>query len=174
MTTPDAPALVPPAQPSKPFDEAEFLRRTFDRSLAEMDRTRNYFEVLLRRTLWAVGLITALIIAAGGWLGFRSWTDVQDRMEGKLRDTQTAIAERGEQTIRETNGAIQARAEAAFKDESIKEYVREVAKQKTMKARAARFIGGPPLAEVEFTQGSGLNIRCDDSRYRERSQGQGS
>jgi hypothetical protein len=29
-----------------PFDEAEFLRRTFDRSLDEMKRTREYFETL--------------------------------------------------------------------------------------------------------------------------------
>ena len=81
--------------PAPPFDEAEFLRRTYDRSLSEMDRSRAYFETLFRRTLWAVGIIVALILAGVGFLGFRSWSDVQGRMETKLQETQTAITARG-------------------------------------------------------------------------------
>src|SRR5437879_10701303 len=117
--------------PKASFDEAEFLRRTFDRSLSEMDRSRDYFEALFKRTLWAVGIIVALILAGVGFLGFRSWSDVQSRMETKLQETQTAITVRGQQAIQDTDKVIRDRAEAAFKDESIKSYVRQVAKEKT-------------------------------------------
>ena len=114
-----------------PFDEAEFLQRTFDRSLSEMDRSREYFEALFKRTLWAVGIVLALILAGGGFLGFRSWSDVQERMDSKLKETQTAIEARGQKAIQDTDKVIRDRAEAAFKDESIRTYVRQVAKEKT-------------------------------------------
>jgi len=52
-------------------------------------------------------------------------------MDSKLRETQAAITARGQQAIQETDKAIRDRAEAAFKEESIKSYVRQVAKEKT-------------------------------------------
>ncbi len=131
MTDPAAANQGQQQAPNAPFDEAEFLRRTFDRSLSEMDRSREYFETLFRRTLWAVGIVVALILAAGSLLGFRSWSDVQVRMDSKLQETQAAIVARGQQAIQDTDKVIRDRAEAAFKDESIKSYVRQVAKEKT-------------------------------------------
>lgn len=113
------------------FDEAEFLRRTFDRSLSEMEKSREYFETLFRRTLWAITVIVALILAGGGFLGFKSWSDVQGRMNTKLQETQAAISARGQQAIQETDKVIRDRAEAAFKEDSIKSHVRQVAKEKT-------------------------------------------
>jgi hypothetical protein len=122
---------VQPQGPSSPFDEAEFLRRTFDRSLAEMDRSRAYFETLFKRTTWAIGILVVLIVAGGGVLGFRSWSDVQQRMNDKLRETQGAIEARGQQAILDTDKLVRDRAEAAFKEENIKTFVRQVAKEKT-------------------------------------------
>jgi len=72
-----------------------------------------------------------LILAGGGFLGFRSWSDVQRQTDTKLRDTQNAITTRGQLAIQETDRVIRERAEAAFKDESIKAYVRQVAREKT-------------------------------------------
>jgi HEAT repeat protein len=118
-------------EPEKPFDEAEFLRRTFDRTLREMDRTRTYFEGLFKHTLWAISIVVALILTGGGILGFRSWSDVQGRMDVKLQETQQAITARGQQAIQETDKIIRDRAEAAFKDESIRGYIRQVAREKT-------------------------------------------
>jgi hypothetical protein len=127
------PDLIPatPPEPARPFDEAEFLRRTFDRSLEQMERSRTYFEDLLKRTFWAIGVVLALILAGGGILGFRTWSDIQTRMNSKLSETQAAIEKQGQQAIVDTNKEIHDRAEAAFKQENIKAFVRQVAKEKT-------------------------------------------
>src|SRR5712692_5714798 len=107
-------------KPENPFDQAEFLRRIYDRSLQEMERTRDYFENLLNQTIAAIGVIVVVATTAIGILGFRSWNDIQTRMETKLQDTQHAIEGKGQQAIQETDRIIRERAEAAFKEETSK------------------------------------------------------
>ena len=119
------------AEEADKFNEAEFLRRTYAVSVQEMERSRNYFETLLTRTFWAVGIIFVVVAGATTFFGLHSWTDVQARMDDKLRETQRRIEETGGKAIRETSETIQRRAEAAFQEESLKKYIREVAKEKT-------------------------------------------
>jgi len=117
--------------PAKSFDEAEFSRRAFDRSLEDMERSRAYFEDIFKRTFWAIGVVLALILTGGAILGFRSWSDIQTRMDSKLSETQAAIERQGQQAIADTNKQIHDRAEAAFKEENIRAFVKQVAKEKT-------------------------------------------
>ena len=149
----------PEAQDKPPFDEAEFLRRTFDRSLQEMERSRVFFERLLKWTLWAGVAIFTLGVGLLGIFGFRSWNDIQTRMDKELNTTKEAIITQGNKTINdiqtrmnselkttkdaiviqgkkaisETDNIIRVNAAAAFQDESIRGYVRDVAKEKTDK-----------------------------------------
>jgi hypothetical protein len=81
--------------------------------------------------MWAIGTVVILLLGGLGFLGFRSWSDVQERMNKKLAETQAAITTRGEQAIQDTDNAIRQQAEAAFKEDSIKAYVRQVAEEKT-------------------------------------------
>ena len=150
--------VTSPAQGPR-FDEAEFLRRTFDRSLQEMDRSRAYFEKLLKWTLWAGVAIFTLGVGLLGIFGFRSWNDIQTRMDKELnttkeaiitqgneaindiqkqmayelKTTKDAIITRGNKAIAETDNIIRQNAVAAFQDNNLRRYVREVAKEKTDK-----------------------------------------
>src|SRR5208283_5483450 len=60
-------------------NEAEFLRRTFDRSINEMERSRGYFEKLLKHATWYVTTVTAVGFAFLAFLGFRSYSDIESR-----------------------------------------------------------------------------------------------
>lgn len=122
--------VAPPTQEPR-FDEAEFLRRTFDRSIQEMERSRAYFEKLLKWTYTSVVLLISVGIGLFVFFWFRSWSDIQRQMDTELTKTKDAIVEEGKKTIAETEKDIRVKAANIFKEENIKKYVRDVAREKT-------------------------------------------
>jgi len=113
------------------FDEAEFLRRTYALSLQEMERSRAYFEMVLKRTFWALGVLVGIGLFLLAFFSVRSWNDVQARMDQQLKETQDAIQSKGRETIKQTEENIRKQAELAFQQDSLKRYIREVASEKT-------------------------------------------
>jgi len=101
-------------------EQEKFLRELYDLTLRDMERTRNYFEALLRTTMVAGGIIIAVGLFVFGFLSFRTWSDVERNIVAK-----------GEAAIAEMDTHIRDRAEKAFQEDSIRQYVRDVAKQKT-------------------------------------------
>ena len=128
----------PPLPPQDTFNEAEFLRRTFDRSLAEMERSREFFERLLRHATWYIGIVTTVGFSLIAFLGFRSYSDVESRLNNEMQKVAADITDQGKKTIAQTDEEIRKNAAAAFEQANLKAYIREVAKGKTEQVLAGQ------------------------------------
>jgi len=139
------------------FDEAEFLRKTYELSLREMERSRAYFERLIKLTGSALGIVVVVVSVALGIFGVRTWKDVESGMAQKLKQTQDAIQAKGAETINETEANIRKQAERAFQQDNLKAYIRQVAKEKTEQQLSA-------LIERAVTEQVAARVREEEPR----------